>query len=51
MANLLSKQLRCPKTDHSSEKHNMLGTNLKWMLLAVNIKGPLYMLKWSRNGH
>ena len=51
MANLLSKQLSCPKTDHSSEKHNMLETNLKWMLLAVNNKGStLYakmVKKWT----
>ena len=29
MANLLSKESKCPKTDHLSEKGYMLGTNLK----------------------
>ena len=44
MANLLSKQM-CPKTDHLSEKHDMQGTNLKWMPLPVNNKGSTLYAK------
>ena len=53
MANLLSKWLKCPKTDHLSEK-----TLTKcWELILSGccclwiIKGPLYMPKRPRNGH
>ena len=45
MTNLLSKRLKSPKTDHLSEKHNMLGTNLKRMLLPVDNNGSTLYVK------
>ena len=45
MANLLSKRLKYFKTEHLSEKYNMLGTNLKWMLLPMNNKGSILYAK------
>ena len=45
MANLLPKRLKCPKSEHLSEKHIMLGTSLKWMPLSVNNKGSTWYAK------